>query len=115
MFLCYCLQVSSQKADYQTFENIGLGTEASVISCFLQDTQGLIWIGSDKGLFSYDDYSVQHSTIYSVIHSKDDCIYIGTYDGFCRYIPATDTFERINLPVNTRKANQFVNALLEDT
>lgn len=49
----------AQKPDYRLFQNISLGTEASVISCFLQDTQGLIWIGSDKGLFSYDGYSTQ--------------------------------------------------------
>ena len=35
-----------------------------VISCFLQDTQGLIWIGSDKGLFSYDGYSTQPHFIF---------------------------------------------------
>lgn len=48
-----------QKVNYQQFDNIYLGAEASVISCFLQDSEGLIWIGSNKGLFSYDGYSTQ--------------------------------------------------------
>ncbi len=42
------VKLSGQKPDYRLFDNISLGTEASVINCFLQDTQGLIWIGSNK-------------------------------------------------------------------
>ncbi|WP_296121461.1 hypothetical protein [uncultured Bacteroides sp.] len=45
-------RIGAQKPDYRLFQNISLGAEASVISCFLQDTQGLMWIDSDKGLFS---------------------------------------------------------------
>ena len=200
----FSCRISAQKPDYRLFQNIGLGTEASVINCFLQDTQGLIWIGSDKGLFSYDGYSTQphfvfgehsntriycgavidstflylgadngllvynyrtdtyedlevdfptdiralvmydgllwlgtlgglytyhphtrkissvkegipHQTIYSLIHSSDHQLYIGTYNGCCRYTSATGRFETIGLPVNRNKSNQFVNSLLEDT
>lgn len=190
------------------FGNINLGAGASVISCFLQDNQGLIWIGSNKGLFSYDGYTVQshftfdersntqiycgvivdnnklylgadngiliynlqtdqyektpaefptdvrclslqgdtlwigtlnglysidlkneklkyfdrkkyqslpHQTIYSVIRTHDNQIYIGTYDGLCCYMPGKDDFKKIRLPLNPRKNNQFINSLLEDT
>ena len=209
--LCHLICLSwawGQKNTYQTFENIGLGSGASVISCFLQDSQGLIWIGSDKGLFSYDGYTTQphftfdersnthiycgvivnktrlylgadngiliynirtdhyeepatnfptdvrtlalqedtlwigtlnglyawnlktrilkyfdrqqyrslpHQTVYSIIRSHDNRIYIGTYDGLCTYLPGKDEFQRISLPVNQHKNNQFINALLEDT
>ena len=197
-------RMSAQKPDYKLFENISLGTEASVISCFLQDTQGLIWIGSNKGLFSYDGYSTQphfifgersntriycgevidstylylgadnglliynyqtdtyedrevdfptdiralvmydgllwlgtlnglytyhprthkislvkeglpHQTIYSLICSSDHQLYVGTYNGCCRYIPSTGHFESIELPTSRNKSNLFVNSLLEDT
>jgi len=197
-----------QKAKYQTFENINLGTGASVIGCFIQDSQGLIWIGSNKGLYSYDGYSVQshfivdersntqiycgvivdktllylgtdngiliynlqtdryeqtpaefptdvrtlslqgdnlwmgtlnglysvtlsnkklkyfdrkeyrklpHQTIYSIIRTHDNQIYIGTYNGLCRYLPGNDDFIKIALPLNPHKNNQFINYLLEDT
>ena len=196
--------MSAQKPDYKLFENISLGTEASAISCFLQDTQGLIWIGSNKGLFSYDGYSTQshftfgersntriycgevvdstflylgadnglliynyrtdtyedrkidfptdiralvmydgilwlgtlnglytyslethrltaiteglpHQTIYSLTLASDNNIYIGTYNGCCRYIPAEKRFEMIELPVVRSRSNQFVNSLLVDT
>jgi len=209
LFLFILLQIwlpcclAGQKSDYRLFDNISLGTEASVISCFLQDTQGLIWIGSNKGLFSYDGYSSQphftfgersntriycgevvdstylyigadnglliynyrtdtyeepetdfptdirtlalrdgilwlgtlnglytysletrqlsavteglpHQTIYSLICTSDNDLYIGTYNGCCRYIPATKGFETIQLPVTRGRSNQFVNSLLED-
>jgi len=197
-----------QNINYQIFENIHLGSEASVVNSFIQDRQGMIWIGTDKGLFSYDGYSVQphfsyggrnnsriycgitvgenylylgsdnglliynyhtdryenpgitfpmdiramvcrdkvlwigtlnglytydfeserlerinrtthkgltHETIYSLIHSTDDRIYIGTYDGLSCYLPEKNTFETISLPGAVNKSNLFVNSLLEDT
>lgn len=202
------LPVYGQKASYQIFENIYLNTEASVISCFLQDKQGLIWIGSNKGLFSYDGYSTQshftlgeqsntriycgvivddtylylgadngiliynyktdryetpgitfpsdvrtlalngkelwigtlnglftyhmetkqlksfdrktspglpHQSIYSILCGSDGNLYIATYNGLCYYSPRTKNFQRIPLPDNQHKSNQFVNSLLEDT
>ena len=62
----FCIGGSAygQKVNYQQFENSYLGAEASVISCFLQDSEGLIWIGSNKGLFSYDGYSTQQHFTY---------------------------------------------------
>jgi signal transduction histidine kinase/ligand-binding sensor domain-containing protein/DNA-binding response OmpR family regulator len=210
LFLTICSYVPAfgQNINYQIFENIHLGSEASVVNSFIQDRQGMIWIGTDKGLFSYDGYSVQphfsygersnsriycgmtvgenylylgsdnglliynyhtdryenpgitfpmdiramvcrdkvlwigtlnglytydfeserleridrtthkgltHETIYSLIHSADDRIYIGTYDGLSCYLPEKNTFETISLPGAVNKSNLFVNSLLEDT
>lgn len=204
---CASCNVYGQKVNYQQFDNIYLGAEASVISCFLQDSEGLIWVGSNKGLFSYDGYSTQqhftygersntriycgiiadntylylgtdngilvynyrtdkyeqpetdfptdvrtmalqgdtlwigslnglytyqlqshqlkhfdskqsglpHNTIYSIIHTKDNLIYVGTYNGLCRYVQSNGKFENILLPVNRGISNLFVNSLLEDT
>lgn len=204
---CVSCNVYGQKVNYQQFDNIYLGAEASVISCFLQDSEGLIWVGSNKGLFSYDGYSTQqhftygersntriycgiiadntylylgtdngilvynyrtdkyeqpetdfptdvrtmalqgdtlwigslnglytyqlkshqlkhfdskqsglpHNTIYSIIHTKDNLIYVGTYNGLCRYVQSNGKFENILLPVNRGISNLFVNSLLEDT
>ncbi|WP_321479904.1 two-component regulator propeller domain-containing protein [uncultured Bacteroides sp.] len=200
--------VYGQKVNYRTFENIHLSSEASLINCFLQDSEGLIWIGSNKGLYSYDGYSPQqhfifgtqsnthiycgvivdgsylylgadnglliynyktdcyeeppvrfpsdvrsialkgknlwlgtlnglylynldrkqlikfdrkkyaglpHQTIYSIIVATDGTVYVGTYNGLCRYLPEKDRFERISLPVDKTKNNQFINSLFEDT
>lgn len=208
LYICCIPQdVSAQKVNYQQFDNIYPGAEASVISCFLQDSEGLIWIGSNKGLFSYDGYATQshftygehnntriycgiliadtylylgtdngilvynyrtdkyeqpaaefptdvrtltlhgdtlwigslkglytyqltdkklnrfdsknsglpHNTIYSLLRTHDNHIYVGTYNGLCRYSPSTGTFENILLPINRELSNLFVNSLLEDT
>ncbi len=200
-----------QNTAYQLFENIGQDTEASAVSCFLQDDEGMMWIGSSRGLYSYDGYSTQvhfefdrrsnsriycgvkasnsrlylgadaglliynyrtdrydttegtplhpltdvralalqgeqlwigtlsglyvwnlrtktlktfdrkqyptlpHATIYSIIRSHDDRIYIGTYNGLCYYQPTSDSFRSITLPHNLQKSNLLVNSLLEDT
>lgn len=203
---CISGKMYGQKVNYQQFDNIYLGAEASVISCFLQDSEGLIWIGSNKGLFSYDGYSTQqhftygernntriycgiitdntylylgtdngilvynyrtdkyeqpytdfptdvrtmvlqgdtlwigslnglytyrlksrqlnhfdskqsglpHNTIYSIIRTKENQIYVGTYNGLCRYVRTSGKFENILLPVNRGVSNLFVNSLLED-
>ena len=193
-----------QNANYQIYENITLNAEASGINCFAQDNQGMIWVGSSRGLFSYDGFSAQqhmsektstqvycisviddaylylgtdngiffynyktdqyeesgvefptdvramainddtlwigslkglfrynlqnkklenipveysgipHETIYSILKSEGN-IYIGTYNGLCRYIPNEDQFEQIVLPSDQKRSNQFVNILLEDT
>lgn len=202
------LFVFGQNANYQLFENITPENGATAITCFIQDKQGLIWVGTNQGMFSYDGYSTQphfkfdeqsniqvncgvlvnksrlflgtdngvliyniftdqyeqntlkfptdvrtmtlqnqklwlgtlnglylfdlntrqlkhfdlkhyknlpHKTVYSIICSLDDCIYIGTYDGLCRYDAEKDDFTRIRLPIYLHKNNQFVNSLLEDT
>ena len=84
---CIHRDVYGQKVNYQQFENIYLGTEASVISCFLQDSEGMIWIGSNKGLFSYDGYSTQqHFTYGALTNTRIYCgiiidntyLYLGT-------------------------------------
>lgn len=208
LILVLCIPGFAQKPNYQFFENINPGAEATVASCFIQDSQGVIWIGTDKGLFSYDGYSSQqhfaygqfnnsrincgvaigkrhlylgsdnglliynyqtekyeepeigfpkdiralvlqkerlwigtlnglftyhlgthelrkmdrktypglpHETIYSIIRTTNDQIFIGTYNGFCSYSVSTDTFTTIPLPSNIQKNNQFVNSLLEDS
>ncbi|MDR1369139.1 MAG: hybrid sensor histidine kinase/response regulator, partial [Dysgonamonadaceae bacterium] len=194
-----------QKADYQTFDNISVSAEALGVNCFVQDYSGLLWIGSHRGLYSYDGFSVQphiseeantriycllvldenrlcfgtdngvffynyksdsyekspatfptdirtmvacdstlwigslnglfcyhirsgkienrternnsgipHKTIYSII-KYGESLYIGTYNGLCRYSAKTDTFERIELHSYSGRNNQFINCLLEDT
>jgi signal transduction histidine kinase/ligand-binding sensor domain-containing protein/AraC-like DNA-binding protein len=205
LFVSFVFCSHGQKADYQTFENIVLSAEASVINCFAQDCQGLMWMGTNRGLYSYDGFSAQahtsietnnqvycililnenhlclgtdngvffynyqtdkyettgaefptdvralavcdsilwigslnglfrynlqneklehipatkdsglpHKTVYSIIQSGDT-FYIGTYNGFCKYIPAAGQFEKITLPSDSKRSNQFINVLLEDT
>ena len=198
---------SSLVALYRQFENIELGSEAFAVGCFLQDSQGMIWFGSDRGLFSYNGYSIQshftsgeqsntrihcgitlgqdtlilggdkgiliyecrsgryaelpvtfpsnvralalqgdvlwigtlnglytyrfssrtlrqfapehypdlpHTAIYTIACSDEKSVYIGTYNGLCRYTSDQDRFSVIPLTFRNRN-NQFVNSLLIDS
>lgn len=194
----------AQISDYQIFNNVKPAADASVVGCFMQDAQGLVWMGTDQGLYSYDGYTTQahfqkgaventrincavvidsvylylgadngllvyntradryeqmsetfpkdirsialkdsvlwmgtlngiyayrfkdqslvtikqglpHAAIYSLLHASDGKLYVGTYNGLCRYLPSEHRFERIALPALPGHSNQFVNALMEDT
>lgn len=39
------------------FDNYKLSTEANSVRFFLQDSMGMMWIGTDKGLFSFNGYT----------------------------------------------------------
>ena len=102
-----------QNTAYQSFDNISLGPEAWVINCFLQDNQGLIWIGSDKGLFSYDGYTVQqhftlgeqsNSHIYCGVIIDSTYLYLGTDNGLLIYNYRMDRYEKmpITFPIDIR-------------
>ncbi|MCL1934045.1 MAG: ATP-binding protein [Candidatus Azobacteroides sp.] len=106
LFLFPGLFVLGQSAAYQSFDNISLGTEASVINCFLQDNQGLLWIGSDKGLFSYDGYTVQqhftpgeesNSHIYCGVMIDSTYLYLGADNGLLIYNYRTDRYEKLQV------------------
>jgi len=213
LIMCCITTISyAQQDNYREFDNIYLGSDASVVNCFIQDKQGLIWMGSDNGLFSYNGYTVQHhlfplvgtknpantmincgtlldskhlclgsdngvliynletdqfeknpvdfpsdvrsialcgdilwigtlnglyqynlktkqlenisshknsgiphQAIYSILQSKDNNLYIGTYNGLCYHSSKSSTFLKIELPVSFAKNNLLVNSLLEDT
>lgn len=197
---------------YNEFHNITLSPNASIANCFVQDTQGIMWFGTDKGLFSYNGYTVQshsistlpnadliqtrincgimydarhiwlgsdngiliydtqtdlynenpttfptdirsickrgnelwigtlnglykynttknklenqskrknsglpHNTIYSILNTTQNELFVGTYNGLCMQDSKTGLFRNIELPTPFSKNNLLVNALLEDT
>ncbi len=66
---------------------------ASTVCCISQDREGMMWIGTEHGLYSYDGYrmvprfgqgSVQNVRIYSMC-VKGDTIYMGTDNGLLLY------------------------------
>ena len=101
----YVYAVHGQVSSYMQFNRIRTNTDASVIGCIMQDSCGMIWTGTNKGLFSYDGYSFyQHNTengnyevrIYcGVIHS--DSIFIGTDNGLISYNKKDGKYYRHNI------------------
>ncbi len=66
---------------------------ASTVCSIMQDREGMMWIGTDHGLYSYDGYrmvprfgqgSAQNVRIYSMC-VVDDIIYMGTDNGLLIY------------------------------
>mgnify|MGYP002520771627 FL=1 len=76
--------------------------------CMLIDHQGIIWIGSDFGLKSYDGYRftsfrsdatspniLPHNTVLSLAEGKDNCLWIGTRNGLVKMDKRKGTFTTI--------------------
>ncbi len=108
-WLLSVLRLSGQDVDYRFYENISLGSTATTAFSFLQDSQGVIWIGSEKGLFSYDGYSTQaHFTFGETGNIGMHCIeeadssrfYIGTNGGLLLYNYRADTYENTGVDFN---------------
>jgi ligand-binding sensor domain-containing protein/signal transduction histidine kinase len=87
--------------DAETIDN-------QAITALVQDTRGLIWIGTQTGLVRYDGYrfrkfvnnpnnpfSLTGDYIYSLSATKDGRLWVGTLnDGISVFDPASERFER---------------------
>jgi ligand-binding sensor domain-containing protein/signal transduction histidine kinase len=88
------------QGDEKTIDN-------QIITHLAQDTRGLIWIGTELGLFRYDGYrfrkfihklgdpfSLAGNYIYSLYPAPDGRLWVGTLnDGVSVFDPASDRFE----------------------
>lgn len=104
--------------EYTQFHRIGLGAEATVISCLLQDTEGIMWIGSDRGLFNYDGYSVQpffdfgtfnNTRIYCGAVADSTHLYFGADNGLLIYDYRHDAYvdTGVTFPKDIRALARF--------
>lgn len=104
LLLCSLLSgtVFGQSADYSRFRNISLGTSANTVHSFAQDSLGMLWVGSNNGLFNYDGYSLQAVTdagspfqtfIYCITLIDSKRFALGTGQGVRIYNYQADRFE----------------------
>ena len=90
LLFTFILALFSALASAQTFSNIAIA-EASTVCSIAQDEQGMVWLGTENGLYSYDGYrTIQHNTfadgtpMATRIHSmlvSHNIIYMGTERG----------------------------------
>ena len=93
--------------DHLTTEN---GLSQNGVTTFVQDRQGLIWIGTQEGLNRYDGYeftnfyhliedqnSLSHDQVWSLLTDQTGGIWVGTDAGLDRFNPVTQGFEHIPL------------------
>jgi signal transduction histidine kinase/ligand-binding sensor domain-containing protein/AraC-like DNA-binding protein len=95
-----------ENVGYNVFSNIFPNGEAYNIYSFGQDKQGLVWFGTNKGLFSYDGFSAQqhfrlgessNTLVHSILVYDDRYLYLGTDNGIQIYNYQTDRYEPTNV------------------
>lgn len=94
LLFTFILALLSALTSAQTFSNIAIA-EASTVCSIAQDEQGMVWLGTENGLYSYDGYrTIPHNTaadgtpMATRIHSMLVChniIYMGTERGLLVY------------------------------
>ncbi len=94
LLFTFILALLSALTSAQTFSNIAIA-EASTVCSIAQDEQGMVWLGTEGGLYSYDGYrTIQHNTaadgtvVATRIHSmlvSHNIIYMGTERGLLVY------------------------------
>ena len=123
-----CAQYPNINFEHITIEQ---GLSYSRISCFLQDQQGFLWIGTQDGLNKFDGYyftvfrnnpndstSISSHRIWSILEDKEGIIWIGTLDGgLNRFDPEKQQFRHyVNDPDNPNTLSQnTVTTISEDT
>ncbi|MDR1558068.1 MAG: response regulator [Tannerellaceae bacterium] len=102
LLLSFSVAYGQSSVNYRMYEHILLSREALSVRCFLQDTQGMIWVGSDKGLFSYDGFTPHPHFDYgdstslpvncALLYGTDRLL-LGSQKGILLYNYKQDTYE----------------------
>ena len=98
----------NKSQSYQTFKNISLPFDANQVNAVCQDSQGLVWMGTRRGLYSYNGYDLHEyqderhldqNQIYAVVHVNLDREYLclGTSRGV-KWFDLTDECIRSPYP-----------------
>ncbi len=113
--------IQSLEADglqYHKFRPVDhrLGLDASAVNCIIQDYQGMIWMGTDRGLYNFDGYMARHyvsgdqenhasnGVIYCALMVDSVHLWLGADNGLLVFNTYTDRFEPApeGLPDNIR-------------
>lgn len=104
------MMVSKIKADipnpfikhtqYESFKNIFFPRNANLINALFQDKYGMMWVGTNFGLFSYDGYKVQEygdksKSIFAIIQFDEMRLCMATDRGITFFNLFTEQFEPI--------------------
>ena len=98
-----------------------LGMNASAVNCIVQDGQGLIWMGTDRGLYSFDGYLARQysareelgqdndAVVYCALMIDSVHIWLGADNGLLVFNTYTDRYEPApaGLPENIRAISRI--------
>ena len=95
-------QYLTSRFEYFSVED---GLPDNMVTWFLQDHLGFLWIGTHNGLVRYDGYnfvtykhnpndisSIDNPFIFTLYEDKDEVLWIGTWYGLEKFNRATETF-----------------------
>ncbi len=86
--LFFCAQTVHARTNV-SFETVALEVDAHAVYAMLQDSEGMVWVGTNEGLYNYDGYSIHryydkgtsgNSHIYSILE-WNNCLILGADSG----------------------------------
>lgn len=103
------------------------GLSFNSVMCLLEDSQGLLWVGTREGLNRYDGYqfetfkhspydslSLSNNHINVIFESSGGEMWLGTASGLNRYHPATQGFTSYGAPPDSSGlTNSYVKTIIE--
>ncbi|MCC8070654.1 MAG: response regulator [Bacteroidales bacterium] len=100
------------------WHNVRINSYPTTVFAIEQDQDGLMWIGTNGGLFSYDGHRLRHAAtlapealsqahIHAIVTVGEDDLYLASNNGLLRYHKPTGQLERLeaeSLPGEMRAA-----------
>lgn len=113
--ICFASQVKAQDFPYRYLPPITIApTEGA--SCMFFDKEGMMWVGTNAGVKSYDGYHVKtyktnayqpgilpNNTIRSIAEDHQDNLWLGTRNGLVRMNKRTGKFKTFFLPDESQR------------
>jgi signal transduction histidine kinase/ligand-binding sensor domain-containing protein len=103
------------------------GLQAVTVTALLQDTQGFIWLGSERGLSRYDGYklttyhhddkdpySISNNTVTALFQDRLGRMWVVTKSSLELYEPATGRFITYRSNVNSLDGEESISSIEDD-
>lgn len=113
--ICFVSQVKAQDFPYRYLPPITIAPTEEA-SCMLFDKEGMMWVGTNAGVKSYDGYHVKtyktnayqpgilpNNTIRSIAEDHQDNLWLGTRNGLVRMNKRTGKFKTFFLPDESQR------------
>lgn len=113
--ICFATQVKAQNFPYRYLPPIPIAPTEEV-SCMFFASNGIMWVGTNAGVKSYDGYVVKtykssayqpgilpNNTIRSIAEDHQDNLWLGTRNGLVRMNKRTGKFKSFFLPEESQR------------
>ncbi len=113
-FILFILLISTLSAAQETiqteFITIGEGLSSATVQPIIQDSYGLMWIGTDAGLHKYDGYkftryknipgqstSLLNDNVFGITEDSEKNLWVSTNDGISKFDRKKNEFKNYDL------------------